>query len=126
MNTLLGLHPSLLMLASLLLSTLAQADSAALLALAGIKPGDTVAHFLPGDGEATRLLCNLVGATGHVYAITLPGITAPDAGTCTNLSIVTLQAKKIPAPELHSTDDDPGSVYEYWTTRPAAESFAAP
>jgi predicted methyltransferase len=126
MNKLLGLHPSLPTLVALLLSTLAQADPAAVLAFSGIKPGDKVAQFLPDTEEMTRLLCTAVGETGHVYVITLPGITAPDASICSNLSTIILQAKNVPAPELHSTDDDPGAVYEYWSNRPAAENFAAP
>jgi predicted methyltransferase len=33
------------------------------------KPGDIVAEFLPGRGYYTRILSNVVGAEGKVYAI---------------------------------------------------------
>jgi predicted methyltransferase len=42
---------------------------AALLAFAGIKPGDRVGDIMPGQGYFTRIFSNLVGPTGHVYAI---------------------------------------------------------
>jgi predicted methyltransferase len=42
---------------------------AALLAFAGIKPGDRVADLIPGKGYFTRLFSNVVGPAGHVYAI---------------------------------------------------------
>ncbi len=43
---------------------------AALLALAGIKPGDSVADFMPGTGYYTRIFSHAVGPQGRVYAIT--------------------------------------------------------
>ncbi len=42
----------------------------ALLAFAGLKPGDSVADFVPGTGYFTRLFSRAVGPQGHVYAIT--------------------------------------------------------
>jgi len=42
---------------------------AEILALSGVKPGDTVAELIPGSGYFTRLLSKIVGPTGHVYAI---------------------------------------------------------
>ena len=39
-----------------------------LLAFAGIKPGDVVADFMPGNGYFTRLLSKVAGPTGKVYA----------------------------------------------------------
>lgn len=42
---------------------------AALLAFAGVKPGDKVADVMPGGGYFTRLFSKVVGAQGHVYAI---------------------------------------------------------
>ncbi len=43
---------------------------AALIAFAGIKPGDSVADFMPGTGYFTRILSRVVGVEGQVYAIT--------------------------------------------------------
>lgn len=41
---------------------------AALIAFAGIKPGDTIADFMPGNGYFTRLFSRVVGPQGRVYA----------------------------------------------------------
>ncbi len=43
---------------------------AELVAFAGIKPGDQVADVMPGRGYFTRIFSKVVGASGHVYAIT--------------------------------------------------------
>src|SRR6266566_3118870 len=40
----------------------------ALLAFAGVKPGDRVADFMSGGAYFTRLFSRIVGKTGHVYA----------------------------------------------------------
>jgi predicted methyltransferase len=42
---------------------------AALVAFAGIKPGDKVADVMPGGGYFTRIFSKVVGSGGHVYAI---------------------------------------------------------
>jgi predicted methyltransferase len=42
---------------------------AELIAFAGLKPGDQVADLMPGHGYFTRIFSNVVGPTGHVYAI---------------------------------------------------------
>jgi predicted methyltransferase len=42
---------------------------AELMAVAGIKPGMTVAEFIPGGGYYTRLLSDVVGPTGRIYAL---------------------------------------------------------
>lgn len=39
------------------------------LAVSGVKPGETVAEYLPGGGYYTRLLSDVVGPTGKVYAL---------------------------------------------------------
>jgi predicted methyltransferase len=39
------------------------------LAFAGIKPGMTIAEYLPGGGYYTRLLSDIVGPKGKVYAL---------------------------------------------------------
>ena len=43
-----------------------------MLDFAGIKPGQTVADFLPGGGYFTRIFAKAVGPTGKVLAITNP------------------------------------------------------
>jgi predicted methyltransferase len=51
----------------------AQADArrhpAELVAFARVKPGDTVVDLIPGAGYWTRIFSQVVGPTGHVYAI---------------------------------------------------------
>ena len=42
---------------------------AQVLAFAGVKHGETVAEYLPGGGYYTRLLSNIVGPKGKVYAL---------------------------------------------------------
>src|SRR3954471_7449462 len=39
------------------------------IAFAGVRPGMMVGEFYPGSGYFTRLLSDLVGPAGHVYAI---------------------------------------------------------
>jgi predicted methyltransferase len=39
------------------------------LAFSGVKPGETVAEYLPGGGYYTRPLSDIVGASGKVYAL---------------------------------------------------------
>jgi predicted methyltransferase len=41
----------------------------ALVAFAGIKPGDKVADVMPGGGYFTRIFSKVVGPDGHVYAV---------------------------------------------------------
>ncbi len=43
---------------------------AEVMAFTGVKPGDAVAELLPGAGYFTRILSKIVGANGHVYALT--------------------------------------------------------
>jgi predicted methyltransferase len=42
---------------------------AQLLAFAELKAGDRVADFMPGNGYFTRIMSDVVGAKGHVYAV---------------------------------------------------------
>src|SRR5579862_7508852 len=44
---------------------------AEVLTFAGIKPGQKVGELLPGGGYYTRLLCRVVGDSGHVYTVGL-------------------------------------------------------
>jgi predicted methyltransferase len=41
---------------------------AQLIAFAGLKAGDALADFMPGNGYFTRIFSRVVGARGHVYA----------------------------------------------------------
>jgi predicted methyltransferase len=41
---------------------------ALLVAFSGLKPGDHVADFMPGNGYFTRIFSDVVGANGRVYA----------------------------------------------------------
>jgi len=50
----------------------------------------------------------------------------PFSQACANITISSLHTTNFPAPELHSSSDDPGWVYEYWTSHLPAESFTAP
>ena len=36
---------------------------------AGVRPGETIAEYLPGGGYYTRLLSDVVGPNGKVYAL---------------------------------------------------------
>jgi predicted methyltransferase len=47
----------------------ARRHPAELLAFSGVKPGDTVAELIPGGGYFTRLLSEVVGPRGRVYAV---------------------------------------------------------
>lgn len=41
----------------------------AVLAFSGVKPGDTVVELVPGGGYWTRMFSQIVGQSGHVYAV---------------------------------------------------------
>lgn len=104
------------------------ADETELLAFAGLRAGNKVAHFLPHARSFAQLLCAAVGDQGHVYIVAPPGDAPPaDADSaCTNLSIIALRSRIYPAPELYSASADPGNVYEYYASRLPIESFLAP
>jgi predicted methyltransferase len=40
-----------------------------LMAFSGVKPGDKVLELIPGTGYFTRIFSNIVGPSGHVYAL---------------------------------------------------------
>jgi predicted methyltransferase len=116
--------------AGLVLAHTVLADRASeLITFASIKPGDKVADFVPDGGYFTRLFCKVVGDAGHVYVIGVPQLAVPSAsevaGDCHNVTTSNLKSRLVPAPELHD-DSDPGYVYEYWSSSPAAENFTAP
>jgi predicted methyltransferase len=117
--------------AGLMLAQAVLADRASeLVTFASLKPGDKVADFMPEGGDFTRLFCQVVGDAGHVYVIGLTRLApapppAESAGACHNVTTSNLKSRLVPAPELHD-DSDPGYVYEYWSSSPAAENFTAP
>lgn len=43
--------------------------TAEVLAFSGVKPGDTVIDYFPGQGYWTRIFTSIVGPKGHVYAL---------------------------------------------------------
>lgn len=47
----------------------ARRQIAAVVAFAGVKPGDTVVELVPGSGYWTRVFSAIVGANGHVYTV---------------------------------------------------------
>jgi predicted methyltransferase len=47
----------------------ARRKPAAILAFAGLKPGDTVVDLIPGGGYFTRIFAKVVGPKGHVFVI---------------------------------------------------------
>lgn len=77
---------------------------AQVLAFAGIKPGDKVAELLPGSGYYTRLLCRVVGSSGHVYAVELKtkepfNESKPtDGHPCDNITESTVVASELNLP----------------------------
>jgi len=102
---------------------------AALLAFAGIKPGDQVADLMPGQGYFTRLFSNLVGPSGRVYAVVpaelakaLPkavdwakGIAADKAFS--NVSVLVLPTASIKAPkplDVAWTSDNYHDLYAFF------------
>lgn len=50
-----------------------------MLEFAGVKPGQTVADFLPGGGYFTRIFAKAVGEKGVVYAV-IDAAAEPRAG----------------------------------------------
>jgi predicted methyltransferase len=59
----------------------AERKPAETLAFAGVKPGDKVVELAPGGGYYTRLLSQVVGPKGKVYAIVSPPKPDAPAGT---------------------------------------------
>jgi len=61
---------------------------ALVLAFAGLKPGDQVADFMPGNAYFTRIFSDVVGPSGHVYAF----IPAEQIANCPAAEIAGTQA----------------------------------
>ncbi|HEY2179357.1 MAG TPA: methyltransferase [Caulobacteraceae bacterium] len=92
---------------------------AAVIAFAGIKPGDRVTDFIPGGGYFTRIFSGVVGPKGHVYAM-VPGpaaaFEAPMTATITtfaathpNVTVVITKGLDFAAPD--------GPVDVFWTAQ---------
>jgi predicted methyltransferase len=61
---------------------------ALVIAFAGLKPGDRVADFMPGNGYFTRLFSDLVGPSGRVYAF----VPTEQVANCPPAEIAGIQA----------------------------------
>ncbi len=86
------------------------------LAFAGVKPGETVVDFLPGGGYFTRIFSKVVGAKGHVIALTPAG--APDKYTVAAKAIAADPAyANVTAAQEKMTDIPAGSVDLFWTSQ---------
>lgn len=81
---------------------------AEMLEFAGVKPGDTVADFIPGGGYFTRIFAKTVGPKGKVYAISPPtgpnGQPAPVLAIAAdpqygNITVVPIEAGTFAAPQ---------------------------
>jgi predicted methyltransferase len=89
----------------------AQRQPEAVLAFAGVKPGDRVADFMSGGGYFTRLFSHIVGSSGHVYAFVpdeqlrncspdeVAGTRALEHGVYTNVSVLTAPVGQFRPPE---------------------------
>jgi predicted methyltransferase len=113
---------------------------AALMAFAGIKPGDRVADLMPGGGYFTRLFSVAVGAQGHVYTIVPAELAAvaakaKDAAQTlaanpayANVTLEVLPTAQIGAPEpldLVWTSDNYHDLYGFFGADQAAAADAA-
>jgi predicted methyltransferase len=80
------------------------------IAFAGIKPGMKVGELMPGGGYFSRLFCQIVGPTGHLYTISMipavkrdpppPDAAAapPPANACTNVTADSQDASALKLP----------------------------
>ena len=108
---------------------------AALLAFAGIKPGDQVADLMPGQGYFTRLFSKVVGPRGAVYAIVpaelakaLPKAVGwakavPADRAFSNVSVLVLPSASIKAPkplDVAWTSDNYHDLYAFFGPDQAA------
>jgi predicted methyltransferase len=80
------------------------------IAFAGVRPGQKVGELMPGGGYFSRLFCQVVGPTGHLYTISMiPAVKRdpppPDAATasppdnaCTNVTAESQEASALKLP----------------------------
>lgn len=113
---------------------------AALLAFAGITPGEKIGDLMPGQGYFTRLFSRVAGPSGHVYALVpselaakapkiveaMKAISADPAYT--NVSLVVAPSTKIAAPEKLDviwTSQNYHDLYGFFGADSAAKTNAA-
>jgi predicted methyltransferase len=80
------------------------------IAFAGIKPGQKVVELMPGGGYFSRLICQIVGPTGHLYTISMiptvkrdppppdAAASAAPANACTNVTADSQDASALKLP----------------------------
>ena len=87
---------------------------AEVLAFSGVKPGETVAEYLPGGGYYTRLLSDVVGPTGKIYALetTTWGEDNVDATKKAIAGLTNVTLDTAPLGDFHL----PQKVDLFWTT----------
>jgi len=87
---------------------------AEVLAVSGVKPGDTVAEYLPGGGYYTRLLSDVVGPTGKVYALetTTWGAENVEVDKKATAGLTNITFDTAPLGDFHL----PQKVDVFWTT----------
>jgi predicted methyltransferase len=87
---------------------------AAMIAFAGVKPGQTIGEFLPGGGYYTRLLSDVVGAKGKIYALetTTWGKDNIEATKKTAASLHNVTVDLAPLGQFNLTEN----VDVFWTT----------
>jgi predicted methyltransferase len=113
---------------------------AALLAFAGVRPGDRVADIMPGTGYFTRIFSHVVGPKGHVLAIVPTELAqvAPNlAASATalgndpayaNISVSIAPTVSLSAPlpiDLAWTSDNYHDLYAFFGADKAAQFDAA-
>jgi predicted methyltransferase len=113
---------------------------AEVLALSGIKPGDKVGDFMPGQGYFTRLFSAVVGPSGHVYALVpaelaakAPKIPAAISALAAepdhkNVTLIVAPTARTRAPEpldLIWTSQNYHDVYGFFGADAAAQADAA-
>jgi predicted methyltransferase len=89
------------------------------IAFSGMKPGDKVIDFLPGEGYYTRIFAKVVGPKGHVYA-ELPSefVAAHPRGKVTMTALTAMPAYANTSLEVKSYADfgAPQKVNIVWTS----------
>jgi predicted methyltransferase len=86
------------------------------LAFAGVKPGETIVDYLPGNGYFTRIFSKIVGKKGHVYAVLPPGV--PDKMSAPAKALAADPAyANVSESEEDISAIPAGSIDLFWTSR---------